>query len=229
MFGSSLTIMRPLVAIAVALSCSVFFASTKSFGQGAPPAKPPSAQPPYPYYQQPYPQPYPYYQQAQPGTYGPSPTLPYREGSALPAGYHLEERPRKGLVIAGAVVLGTTYVLSASIGMASTNTADRWLLVPVFGPFMDLGARGSRTCTSASGEVDCVFEPIIRIYLALDGVVQVAGAVLLTTGLVFRKKELVSDTYYGLSTGGPRITSWTVVPDVLPGSRYGLAFRGQLF
>jgi hypothetical protein len=77
--------------------------------------------------------------------------------------------------------------------------------------------------------VDCAFEPVIRAYLAIDGAVQIAGAVLLTSGLVFRKKELVSDTYYGLSTAGPRIASWTIVPEVLPGSRYGLGFLGQLF
>jgi len=90
----------------------------------------------------------------------------------------------------------------------------------VFGPFLDLGARSSQTCGASSSDTECVVEPIIRTWLAIDGAMQITGAVLLTTGFVFRKKELVSDTYYGGSGGGPRISWWTVVPDVLPGSHY---------
>jgi hypothetical protein len=146
----------------------------------------------------------------------------------VPAGYHLEERPRKGLVIAGSVVLGTTYFLSAAIGMASTNTGDRWLLVPVFGPFLDLGARGSDSCTTSSSARTCdALETVVRFYLALDGVVQGSGALLLISGFVFPKKEFVSDSYYG-RTRGPGVAWWTVTPDVTS-SRVGLTLRGGLF
>jgi len=56
------------------------------------------------------------------------------------------------------------------------------LLVPVFGPFIDL---------------------------ALD--------------------EVVSDTYFGPNDGAPRVSSWTVVPQIAPGSRYGFILQGELF
>jgi hypothetical protein len=217
--------------------------------QQAPPAPYPYGPPPYqPYATQPgypppgYPPPgYPPGQQlpqnaypngypgAYAGPYAPTPPtkLPYREGVAPPAGYHLEENPRKGLVISGAIVLGTTYFLSASIGMASSNHDDRWLAVPVLGPFLDLGARGDRS--SCPSDATCPVEIVIRTYLAIDGVVQAAGALLLISGFAFQKKEFVSDTYYSASQRGPRLSLWSVTPDVVPGSRYGLMLRGAIF
>ena len=67
------------------------------------------------------------------------------------------------------------------------------------------------------------------VYLVLDGVVQAAGAVLLVTGLALQKKEFVSDTYYGAANRGPRFSLFSVTPDVVPGSRYGLTLRGAIF
>jgi hypothetical protein len=170
------------------------------------------------------------------GRYGePSyaPRIKYREGMPAPAGYHLEESPRKGLVIAGAVTLGTTYFLSALIGGASSNPDDRWLLVPVFGPFVDAGNRGSHGCiargSSTPSDQTCeALETVVVTYLVFDGVAQAAGGILLALGFALPKKEFVSDTYYGLSSG-PRVASWVVVPQVTPGARYGLVLRGEVF
>src|SRR4051812_17276499 len=67
------------------------------------------------------PQPYPAYA---PAPSAPAARLRYREGMPPPPGYHLEENPRKGLVISGAVVLGATWLLSSAIGAASTNASD---------------------------------------------------------------------------------------------------------
>jgi len=215
--------MRALVLAGLGLSFSILFASASSWAQGAPP-------PP----QQGYPgqAPYPY---QPPGAYAqqqgaPPAKLRYQDGAAPPAGYHVEEHPRKGLVISGAVTLGTAYFLSATIGLSSSNPDDRWLLMPVFGPFVDMGARGSHSCGQNSSAVDCnLFEPIIRFYLAMDGIVQTAGGVLLLTGFLFQKKEFVSDTYYGLNAPGPRISSLIVLPQVTPASRFGLTLLGEIF
>jgi hypothetical protein len=151
---------------------------------------------------------------------------------APPRGYHLEENPRKGLVVSGAVVLGTTYFLSAMIGISSGNKDDRWLMLPIFGPFFDIAARNEHGCgtgSTASTAACEVFDPVIKFYLAFDGIAQTAGAVLLATGFIFPKKEFVSDTYYGTRTSTPLVANWTVVPQVVPGSRYGLMLRGALF
>jgi hypothetical protein len=209
--------MRALVLVGLGLSFSILLGSTSSWAQGAPPP----AQ--YPYYPPP------------PGAYAQQPgaapvKLRYQDGVAPPAGYHMEEHPRKGLVIGGAVTLGTAYFLSATIGLSSSNPDDRWLLMPVFGPFIDMGARGSHSCGPNSNAVDCnLFEPIIRFYLAMDGIVQTAGGVLLLSGFLFPKKEFVSDTYYGFVNHGPRLASWTVLPQVTPGSRLGLTLLGEIF
>jgi hypothetical protein len=218
-------------------------AASVAVGLGSATASAQAAQP-YPQpYQQPYPPPaqqapYPYYQAPAQG-YAPSPYVPppsprlkYQEGMAPPHGYHIEENPRRGLVISGFVVLGTTYFLSATIGLSSSNSDDRWLLVPVFGPFVDIGARNEHGCgsTVTASNVTCsVFDPVIKFYLAFDGIAQTAGAVLLMTGYLFPKKEFVSDTYYGVRSSGPRIATWNIVPQVTPGSRYGLMLRGELF
>jgi hypothetical protein len=215
-------------------------AASISIGLGSAAAAAQTAQPyPPPPYQQPQQTPYPYYQAPPPG-YGqppqyvppPSPRIKYQPGMAPPQGYHIEETPRKGLVISGFVVLGTTYFLSATIGASSSNTDDRWLLVPVFGPFIDIGNRNAHGCptgTSTSSLSCDVFDPIIRTYLAFDGVAQATGALLLTLGYVFPKKEFVADSYYSGKLTGPRMTSWTVVPQVTPGARYGLMLRGEVF
>jgi len=221
--------MRASIFVGLAASISIGFASAGASAQ-TPQPYPPQPPPNYPYY--PPPQGYappPGYAPPQGSNYVPPPPtkIKYQEGMAPPQGYHIEENPRKGLVIAGYVVLGSTYFLSATIGMSSSNPDDRWLLVPVFGPFVDLGARNSHGCSS--GNTTCeVFDPVIKTYLALDGAAQMAGAVLLTTGYLFTKKEFVSDTYYGRASA-PRVATWTVVPQVTPGSRYGLMLRGELF
>ncbi len=73
----------------------------------------PSGATPIPGYAYPPPPPYGY----PPPAYGVYPTplrapesVPYN-GGPVPAGYHIEERPRRGLIIGGAVTLGVPWVL----------------------------------------------------------------------------------------------------------------------
>jgi hypothetical protein len=228
--------MRPSSVVGLATSFSIWLASVGASAQAGPQYPAPYAQPgaPYPYYVAPPPPMMP------PPAYGPQYTQPsyapprikYQEGMAPPRGYHLEENPRRGLVVAGSVVLGTTYFLSAMIGISSGNKDDRWLMLPLFGPFFDIAARNEHGCSggSTASNAACeVFDPIIKFYLAMDGVAQTAGGILLATGFIFPKKEFVSDTYYGARPNPPLVATWTVVPQVIPGSRYGLMLRGALF
>jgi hypothetical protein len=223
--------MRAPLLVGLAALAAAALASTSSAAQSKPypgiPFPPEGGFPPYPYYPPPNATPPNYVPPPQyvPPTYGPSPRIKYVEGMATPPGYHLEENPRKGLVIAGAVVLGTTYALSAMIGAASSNSDDRYLMIPVAGPFFDLAARGNHGCATTGCDV---FDPVIKTYLALDGAAQTAGGILLAMGFIFQKKEFVSDSYYG-RTSSPAVATWTVVPQVAPGSRYGLMLRGALF
>jgi hypothetical protein len=167
--------------------------------------------------------------------YAPAPSDPaarlrYREGVASPPGYHLEESPQKGLVISGAVVLGTTWLLSAAIGATSTNSSDRWLFLPVAGPFADLVARGTRdSCTGSGDVISCSHDSVVLFYLAVDGIVQTTGGVLLLMGFVSPKKEYVGTASNGSNERGPRIVSWTITPQLAHGSQFGLALTGTVF
>src|SRR5262245_51887322 len=98
--------MRLRVLVSLAASVSVWLASAASSAQPYPPAPyaAPNAPSPYPYYPPPAYGPPPAYvppPQYAPPTYAPSPRIKYEPGMAPPRGYHLEENPRKGLVISG--------------------------------------------------------------------------------------------------------------------------------
>jgi hypothetical protein len=153
------------------------------------------------------------------------PRFPYVPGHDAPAGYHIEEHPRMGLVVAGDVVLTTSYLLSVAAAASSSNGYDRWLFVPVAGPFLDLGARLHQGCGPYCDNDS--YEVITRVVLPYAGIVQVAGAALLVSGLVFPKKEFVRDDE-STSARVPRLASWTIVPVVTAAHR-GLVFRGEIF
>jgi hypothetical protein len=102
-------------------------------------APPPPGYPPYgyqyPYPPQPYPYPYPY---GPPPTPPPPTTLPYNEGDPVPAGYHVESRVRRGPIIAGTIMAGTTYVVNLMVADIDDNDGDHddrstWLYVPGVG------------------------------------------------------------------------------------------------
>ena len=113
--------------------------------------------------------------------------LPYYEGAGTPAGYVLVEKVRKGLVIPGAIIFGVFYSISVSVASGHDFGGDEgWLAVPVLGPFIT-ASKLDKECDSYSCE-----EPVdTRTLLAMDGVAQVAGSVLLITGLTLKQKVYV--------------------------------------
>jgi hypothetical protein len=182
-----------------------------------------------------------------PGTYGPAPTasgpafgapgaatvyapaprgplvLRYQPGVLPPPGYHLEENPRKGLVVAGAMTFGIPYLISLTIGGASRHEADRWLLLPVVGPIGTL-TYGMRGCDLDDKAVDCTGNLLIVVGLAFDLAAQMAGATLFTMGYVFPKKQWVSD--YGVATGTPPSFAWRMLPRIEREGIVGLTIVG---
>jgi hypothetical protein len=146
----------------------------------------------------------PGYPAAPPGAY-PSPywqapeTLPYRDGAPVPAGYRVEEKVRTGLVVAGGLVLGIPYLIGLSaVSTKDSNNGANWLLVPVIGPWLALGARKqvctykvSNTNTTVLDPVECTTDALAVTGLVFDGIVQTAGATLLVIGFALPKKVLV--------------------------------------
>jgi len=211
-----------------------------------PPPYPPSGPPPgTPPTYAPYPPPgYPPAQPAPPGwappgyqtappvdyRYQPAPTeLRYVEGRPTPAGYHLETRPRKGLVISGSIIFGVPYFLSLSVAASSKTEADRWLYVPLLGPFIDLGNRKESCSTIGNGNfgstTTCSEDSSVRFFLMTDGLMQSAGALMLILGFALPQRVLVRDDapYVGATRSH---FAWSIAPQKMGRAGYGLGFAG---
>ena len=155
---------------------------------------------------------------------GPATIGDYEEGAPMPAGYHPERRTRRGLVIGGAVTFGTLYLVSAmSAAIAADTTSYQCadgsypygstancrrasnplaaLYAPVVGPFIQMGSTDSSTG---------------RMFLAIDGAAQAAGAAMFIYGLASPKTVLVRND----------LGSVRVVPQVAKGSS-GVALVGE--
>jgi hypothetical protein len=130
-------------------------------------------------------------------------------GGPIPRGAVLESRINRGLVVGGAVVFGTLYAISLivalSIDLSSAcsptcpNRDYRWLYAPVFGPFVHAGVSH--------------LDPGTTGILIIDGLGQVAGAVMLIAGLAIRRQVVVVPEY-GQGRAAPRSRSarWTLAP-----------------
>lgn len=114
-------------------------------------------------------------QQQIPAAAEPGSEQAYTDGDPVPTGYHVETRRRRGLVTAGAVTLGTGY-LAAIAFLAVDGRVGGAAVVPVLGPFI------SAATTDLSDAA-----PI----MVADGIVQLAGATMLTIGIFATRKVLL--------------------------------------
>lgn len=167
----------------------------------APVPYPGPAPAPYP---APYPAPAPYYAPppySVPELYLPPAPVPpvYVEGEKPPAGYHVEKRSRKGLIIAGSIVTGVLYTLSlvSAAAQDTDHSPSGWLYVPIVGPWIALGKLGSydeAACDAQStGDQVCPSKSGARTGYALLGLGQLIGVLLITSGIVFPSTQLVPD------------------------------------
>lgn len=90
-------------------------------------------------------------------------------------GYTVVSRRRKGLIIAGAITLGVSYAMSASVG-TNPHAPIPEMFIPFAGPFLEIRHHDERE---------------ERGILAALGAAQIVGAIMLTTGLVAKKRTLV--------------------------------------
>jgi hypothetical protein len=137
----------------------------------APPVPPPIVAPPPPqgYYQQPY-----YYNYSQPQ----APVYVQPQARV----FHEELRPNYGLMVAGLVILGSSW----SINAASAYLADEWkLAVPLVGPFME-----TQNINTGSGyEANRMLVGL----LVFDGLIECAGAIMLVAGAITHHRVRVYD------------------------------------
>lgn len=116
-----------------------------------------------------------------PATLGYTPPRRVRyEGGEIPAYAHIETTPRKGLVIAGAAVLGASYLASvfAAIGYCGPGREciNGGLYVPVVGPFIV-----AAQAPSSGGATLAAF----------DGIVQLGGLGLIIAGFAAPEQFVV--------------------------------------
>lgn len=113
---------------------------------------------------------------------GPREIRDYKAGEAVPPGYHVAERTRTGLVVGGAVTFGSLYLLSllvaaggADLNRGGTNPVAA-LYVPALGPFIQMASTESSTG---------------KVFLAIDGLAQTAGAIMFVVGLASPRTVLL--------------------------------------
>ena len=130
----------------------------------------------------------------------------------MPQGAHIEERPRLGLIIGGAVVFGIFWVSDWTLTIASCTFCDGKQIplsfIPVLGPFLQVAFLRYRTSA----------EYVAAPFLVIDGLMQGLGAGLLLGGLFSNHKVLVYDGPYGMQG--------VVTPIAMPGGGAGIATMG---
>jgi len=156
------------------------------------------------------------YPPASPQAAGPwayPPAFAYRDGMPLPYGYRLEERPRRGLVLAGWLAAGIPYGISVMLAAgADFENESGWLVVPFFGPWLTLGRR-EYDCDGRNDQ-RCLENAVIAP-LILSGIAQAAGGTLLILGYTLTKRWAVRNDL-----------GFTVLPSRV-GSGHGVTWVGR--
>jgi hypothetical protein len=149
------------------------------------------------------------------------PRYVYREGTPIPSGYHLEERPRGGFVKAGFIVTGVAYS-TGLIGAFSANFANEsgWLALPFAGPWITIGRReygcfGKRRTEEGYDAAKCLGDTVV-VPLIFLGMAQAAGGTFLAVGYIATREWAVRDD-----------AAFTVIPAQV-GSGYGLQLSGTM-
>jgi len=138
----------------------------------------------------------------------------WRNGDPVPPGWVKETQVRRGLIIGGAAMLGGAWVGSSiAAGLGSTISSNKvftsdWspLAIPVVGPFVAMTTLDS--------------EGVGTALLAMDGLVQVGGLVMIIVGATAKKT-----TIRPLATTELKPT-WEVTP-VLSSRMSGMSLSGR--
>ena len=87
--------------------------------------------------------------------------------------------PNRSLLKGGAWTLGLSYVPALIVGIESDLPEDRYLLVPVAGPWVDLAKRDCPTCAH---------ETLNKVLLATDGIFQGIGSLQIIGSFLFYER-----------------------------------------
>ena len=136
--------------------------------------------------------------------------MPYDPDKGIPPGYRIGEKPRHSLAIAGAVTLGSLWVVSCIVGGIieddnNYNNDRGWpMYIPVVGPFITIGT--AHTGASAT------------TMLFFDGIAQAAGAAMFIAGMNTTQKVLK----YQFTAGGSEVAVQPIAAPTQGGGFMGL-------
>jgi hypothetical protein len=125
--------------------------------------------------------------------------------------------PNRKLLVAAALVGGSSYVISAGIAVESNHPGDGYLAIPLAGPWIDLAVRPPCDVTS-----NCAEESGNRVLLVGSGALQAIGAFMLVAAFVF--PETVRLVTLAKNSSG---ASLTLSPVTLGRQGYALSAVGQ--
>jgi hypothetical protein len=91
--------------------------------------------------------------------------------------------PDRGLLRSGAWTLGLGYVPALFVAIESPRPADRYLFVPVAGPWLDIAHRDCDNCRN---------EGLNQFLIAADGVVQGVGALEIVGSFLFLERSVTT-------------------------------------
>jgi hypothetical protein len=122
-----------------------------------------------------------------PSTNGAVPTVPYRAG----VGEQRTEfiRPNVPLLTAGGLTFLGSYVPSFIVAASSDHDGDKWLYLPVAGPFIDLASRG---CDNDIQTGTCGTTAWERGALIASGAVQAVGAAMIVGSFFTPSRKVVT-------------------------------------
>jgi len=142
----------------------------------------------------------------------PSPSSSERRATVVDAG------PSRLLLATGAATFAFSYGGAAWVGLTSTRSADRPLLVPFAGPWIALHAHVTAACDQLGGP--CGQETAYSGLLIADGLVQAASAVQIALAFVHRELHETSEPVM-------RTAHVSVAPARAPGGGLALAAVGE--
>jgi hypothetical protein len=125
----------------------------------------------------------------------------WAEYASLPPGrYRLETQAWEPPIVAGAITLGSAYLLSGIGAAFAQDQGALPLFIPIVGPWITLGVEGS------SGQFDSAGLGMLGAVLVFDGLAQAGGVVLMIVGATHRKTVPVNiDTTPQVGIAGDRI------------------------
>jgi hypothetical protein len=134
---------------------------------------------------------------------------------AVPGGGRVDSSRSTGTLVGGLVVLALSYGPSAYIGATSTMKADRSLLIPIAGPWIDFARRSPCVVPPMPAAVaaelpvsPCLPETLNRAAIVTSGIFQGLGALLTIVALPSTTRVI----YDGEHAAAPPKPTLAVVP-----------------